>query len=161
MMKEFLVSALKRLLMVDKIAFSWYNNSVYKSGAEVYDILNTQDRKYGYLFRTTSLRQARLNELIVTDDFIKAADAIIESGRSITDIDIYNIAKSVFFPMHKQYLTEGFKDAYKNEYGSEAYREWSHRYRIFGHSTKAFSIDLFGSSEQWEKDFQEYVLTVK
>ncbi len=116
-----------------------------------------QNRKYGYLFRTTSLRQARLNQLIVTDGFIKAADAIIGSGRTIEDIDIYNIAKALFFPMHKEFLTEGFKEDYKLKFGNAAYKDWSHLYRVFGQSTKAFSVDLFGSEDKWKADFEDYL----
>lgn len=118
---------------------------------------DTQSRKYGYLFRKTSLRQARLNQLIVTEDFIKAADAIVNSGRAIEDIDIYNIAKSVFFPMHKDFLTDGFKADYKSKFGSDAYKDWSYRYRVFGQATKAFSADLFGSEERWKSEFEEFL----
>lgn len=149
----------KRSLLIDFFKSLCYNTFVYNS-AEVYEILeNTQSRKYGYLFRTTALRQARLNELIVTDEFISAADAIIKDGRNITDVDIYNIAKAVFFPMYKDHLTKGFKESYKQQFGAAAYKEWSHKYRVFGQSTKAFSIDLFGNNGQWEKDFQEYLPT--
>lgn len=118
---------------------------------------NEQNRKYGYLFRTTSLRQARLNQLIVTDEFIKAADDIVNSGRAIEDIDIYNISKSLFFPMHKEFLTKGFKEDYKLKYGNSAYKNWSYRYRIFGQSTKAFSVDLYGTEDKWKADFEEYI----
>lgn len=115
-----------------------------------------QNRKYGFLFRTSSLRKARLNELIMMEDFIKAADEIVASGRSINDIDIYNIAKSLYFPMLKNHLSDGFKEDYKSRFGTSAYKEWSHRYRIFGQATKSFSEDLFDDKEQWKKDFEEY-----
>lgn len=147
----------KRLPPIDFFKCLLYNIFVYKN-TEVCDIVdNEQNRKYGYLFKETSLRKARLNQLIVTDEFIKAADDIILSGRTIKDVDIYNIAKSLFFPMYKEHLTEGFKEDYKLKHGNAAYKEWSHRYRIFGQSTKAFSVDLYGNEEQWKKDFAEYL----
>lgn len=120
-------------------------------------IKNICGRKYGYLFKTTALRKSRLNQLIETDDFIKAADDIVRSGRAIEDIDIYNIAKSLFFPMYKEHLTEGFKEDYKSKFGSAAYKGWSYRYRVFGQSTKTFSVDLFGTEEHWKSEFEDYL----
>lgn len=116
-------------------------------------------KKYGYLFKNTKLRKARLAGLIVTEEFEKAADAIVKSGREITDIDIYNIAKSLFFPMYKQRITEGFKESYKQQFGTAAYREWSHKFREYKQAPRAFSVDLFGSDKQWEDDFRQWELS--
>lgn len=121
---------------------------------------NAKNNKYGFLFRRSALRKARLSQLIVTEEFIKAADDFVANGRKINDIDIYNISKSLFFPLLKEHLSEGFKEEYKSKYGNAAYKEWSRRYRVFGQATKSFSEDLFHGEERWKDDFEEYLSAV-
>lgn len=152
MMKEFLVSALKRLLMVDKIAFSWYNNSVYKSGAEVCSV----EHNYGFLFKKSSLPKSDLNNLLQFDDFVEAANKIMDNGKGIEDTDIYCIVKDIYFPMLKNHQKEGFKELYKAENGAPKYKEWSFKFRTFGNAIKVFSKTLFGSTDQFKADYITY-----
>lgn len=47
---------------IDFLKSLWYN-TLMNHNAEVYAVNDTQSRKYGYLFRTTSLRQTRLKTI--------------------------------------------------------------------------------------------------
>lgn len=111
---------------------------------------------YGFLFKKSSLSKARLTTLLHHEDFILKANEVMDKGNGLEDLDIYNIVKMIYFPMLKDFQTDGFKEDYKNKYGNEAYHEWSARYRIFGQATKKFSEDLFGNKSYWEKEFEDY-----
>ena len=57
--------------------------------------------------------------------------------------------------MWKHFETDEKKKKYKQQYGSEKYKEWSYRFKIVGNATKRFSKILFGS-DKWKEDFNEY-----
>lgn len=115
------------------------------------------NRRYGYLFQTTSLRKAPLDGLISTVAFVKAADNARKSGRKIDDLEVYNITKSVFFPVHKKYTKEGFNDEYKLKYGVDAYKDWKRLHRALGAATKAFCVDLYGTQDNWKSEYEEFL----
>ena len=136
--------------LIDKLVQICYNSSVYKHTG-----VNAVSTNYGFLFKKSSLPKADLNALLTVEDFVTKANEIVAKGSGIEDCDIYNITKSLYFPMLKDFETDGFKEKYKQQYGSEKYKEWSYRFKIVGNATKRFSKILFGS-DKWKEDFNEY-----
>ncbi len=141
----------KRLPPIDFLKSLLYNTFVYKN-AEVYKVQNN----YGFLFKKSSLPKSDLDKLLRFDDFIDEANKVLANGRGVEDIDIYNIAKSIYFPMLKNHQTDGFKETYKIENGAPKYKEWSFKFRIFGNAAKSFSKVLFGSTEHLMNDYLIY-----
>lgn len=136
--------------LIDKLVQICYNNSVYKHTG-----VNAVSTNYGFLFKKSSLPKADLNALLTVEDFVTKANEIVAKGSGIEDCDIYNITKSLYFPMLKDFETDGFKEKYKQQYGSEKYKEWSYRFKIVENATKRFSKILFGA-DKWKEDFNEY-----
>ena len=141
----------KRSLFIDFFKSLFYNTFVCNS-AEVYAV----EHNYGFLFKKSSLPKSDLNNLLQFDDFIKEADKVLENGKGIEDVDIYNIAKKIYFPMLRDHQTDGFKEAYKAANGAPKYKEWSFKFRTFGNAVKSFSKVLFGSTEQFQNDYIAY-----
>lgn len=113
------------------------------------------ENNFGFLFKKSSLPKSNLNALLSVEDFIIKANEVLANGKGIEDIDIYNIVKGLYFPMLKDFETEGFKSEYKLKFGSNKYKEWSFKFSILGGATRKFSKVLFGSN-QWESDYIKY-----
>lgn len=112
---------------------------------------------YGFLFKKSTLPNANISNMLQFEDFVQKMDEIMSIGKGIEDADIYNITISLYFPMLKNHQTEGFKEAYKAEFGCKKYKEWSYRFRTIGRSAKAFAKSLYGDLERFESDYQDYL----
>ena len=143
------------MALIELLSSLCYNSTEQKSE----DISMSEEKRYnyGFLFKKSILPKADLSGILQFDDFIQKMDEVMNDGKGIEDTDIYNIAKSLYFPMLKNHQTEGFKKIYKEEFGTEKYREWSYRFRIIGRSTKAFAKALYGDLSKYESDYQEYL----
>lgn len=136
--------------LIDKLRKICYNNPVYNHTG-----VRAVSENYGFLFKKSSLPKSDLNALLTIEDFVSKANEIVAKGSGIEDDDIYNIVKSLYFPMLKDFETVGFKESYKQEHGTEMYKSWSYRFKILGNATKRFSKVLTGSDE-WKRDFEKY-----
>lgn len=143
-----LIELLKRLC---------YNATERNSEDNSMDENKESKNSYGFLFKKSQLPKSNLSWMLQFDDFVQKMDEIMRAGKGIEDMDIYNISIGLYFPMLKDHQTEGFKEAYKAEFGSNKYREWSYRFRIIGRSTKNFAKALYGDLSKYESDYQEYL----
>lgn len=121
------------------------------------DSMNETKNSYGFLFKKSALPNASLSGMLQFEDFVQKMDEIMSAGKGIEDADIYNITIGLYFPMLKNHQTEGFKEAYKTEFGTEKYKEWSYRFRVIGRSAKAFSKALYGDLSKYESDYIEFL----
>ncbi len=113
------------------------------------------ENNFGFLFKKSSLPKSDLNALLSVEEFVSKANAVIANGKGSEDIDIYNIVKGLYFPLLKDFETEGFKSEFKKKYGSDKYKEWSFRFRILGGATRKFSKVLF-NEDKWQDDYIKY-----
>lgn len=142
----------KRLPPIDFFKSLLYNTFVYNN-VEVYEV----KYNYGFLFKKSTLPKSNLSGMLKFEDFIQKMDEIMIVGKGIEDVDIYNITIGLYFPMLKNHQTEGFKEKYKMEFGTDKYKEWSYRFRIIGRSAKAFAKALYGDLSKYESDYLEYL----
>lgn len=112
--------------------------------------------RYGFLFKKSMLNKSKLYDLLFLPEFVQELDRVMEFGHGIEDVDIYNIVKKLYFPMLKNYQTEGFKQTFKLERGTQKYKIWSYHFRILGQATRKFSSDLF-DEDRWEQDFNTFM----
>ena len=112
---------------------------------------------YNFLFKEPfqKLSKPNLDILLSIEDFKLELDRVITEKKIIKDCDIYDIVKRFYFPMLKDFETEGFKTYYKQTYGYMAYKDWSRKFRIFGCATKRFSRDLYDTA-LWKEEFLNY-----
>lgn len=92
---------------------------------------------YGFLFKKSSLPKADLSSMLLLDEFTAEADIIMSKGKGITDEDIYNIVKKLYFPKLKAGERSGIA-------------------RRLNKAIRHFSLVLFGNEAAWEKEFEEY-----
>lgn len=143
-----LIELLKRLC---------YNATERNSEDNSMDENKESKNSYGFLFKKSTLPKANLSGMLQFEDFVQKMDEIMSTGKGIEDVDIYNITIGLYFPMLKNHQTEGFKEVYKAEFGTEKYKEWSYRFRIIGLSAKAFSKALYGDLSKYESDYHEFL----
>lgn len=113
------------------------------------------ENNFGFLFKKSSLPKSNLNALLSIEEFVSSANEVIAKGKGIEDADIYNIVKGLYFPMLKDFETNGFKEDFKRKYGSDKYKEWSHKFRTLGSATRSFSKALYGG-DQWSEDYNKF-----
>lgn len=121
------------------------------------DSMDEIKNSYGFLFKKSTLPKANLSGMLQFEDFVQKMDEVLSIGKGIEDTDIYSITIGLYFPMLKSHQTEGFKEEYKAEFGTDKYKEWSYRFRIIGMAAKAFSKALYGDVSKYESDYQEYL----
>ena len=110
------------------------------------------------VYTKTRLKKRRLEDLLLFEDFASVLRNKIFAKEDVSDIDIYNAASSIFFPLLKSFQSEGFKEGFRNTYGLEEYNELYFKYRKFGCAVRSFSKDLFENPDQWEEHYQEFLL---
>ena len=117
------------------------------------------DKNYnhGFMFRDLSLPKVDLDYLLKLPEFVNQIDLLLYNNEVVDDVAVYNVVKSIYFPMQKCFDSDGFKSKYKEDNGTLAYKEWSMRYRVFGRATRRFSKSIFGY-DKWEEDYKEYLL---
>ncbi len=111
---------------------------------------------YGFLFKKSSLPKANLHDLLQLDDFVKILNEFMEQSKEINDATIYDIVTTLYFPMLKDHQTEGFKEQYKLQYGTDAYHKWSFEFRTIGKAARAFSKAMCGSLEKFQNDYLKF-----
>lgn len=119
--------------LIDKLRKICYNNPVYNHTG-----VSTVEYNYGFLFKKSSLNKASLNALLSLNDFVSEANIVVEKGKGIEDIDIYNIVKKLLFPKLKS-------------------GERSKESGILHRSISRFSKTLFGDGKFWENEYREYL----
>lgn len=107
----------------------------------------------GFLFKKLNLPKSALRILFGVPEFVNAVSEKAQSSQTINDEIIYDITKSLFFSMRKDFMKDGFKESFKRENGSDAYKEWSHSYNILHKGLKTLSKALYGNPIAWEDEF--------
>lgn len=107
----------------------------------------------GFLFKKLTLPKSALRILFGVPEFVDAVVKLVQSNQTINDEVIYDITKSLFFSMRSDFVSDGFKESYKRENGTEAYKEWSRKYNILHKGLKTLSKEINGNPTSWEEEF--------
>lgn len=91
---------------------------------------------YGFLFKKSALSKSDLKSLLFNTEFVFELDSLMDKGRGIEDVDIYNIVKKIYFPRLKA-----------NERSGEA--------RHLNKAIRNFSKILFNDEYIWQKEYEE------
>lgn len=92
--------------------------------------------KYSFLLKETSLSKTDLKHLLLNKEFVSELNAIIAKNQRIEDVEIYNIAKKIYFSRLKE-------------------KDCSDEVRYLDRAVRHFSNILYQDEYSWKKECEE------